>query len=92
MDLSNLAWLREKCCFDCYWAGRVTESGEVNVVKFEMEGREKVHIEIPIARDELRGVLTRSCLNRDEVRMTTDMTAELPRVQNVCPVCGLFYF
>jgi hypothetical protein len=52
----------------------VTESGEVNVAKFEMEGREKTHIEIPIAREELRDVLTRSCLSRDEVRMTTDTT------------------
>ena len=74
MDLSNLAWLRGKCCLDCYWAGRVTESGEVNVVKFEMEAREKVHIELPIARDELKSVLTRSCLSRDEVRTTTDTT------------------
>lgn len=64
MHLNNLAWLRGKCCFDCYWAGRVTGSGEVNVVKFRTEGRERLHIEIPIAREELWGVLTTPHLSK----------------------------
>jgi hypothetical protein len=37
-DLSNLAWIKGRCCFYCYRAERGSENGEVTVVPYEPDG------------------------------------------------------
>jgi hypothetical protein len=57
LEWSNIAWVRGRCCFDCYWANRGGNSGEVRLVPYELEGQKRAFLEVPIQREELKGIL-----------------------------------
>ena len=57
LDWSNIAWSRGRCCFDCYWADRGGDNGEVKLVPYELDGHKKAVLEVPIQREELKSIL-----------------------------------
>ena len=66
LEWSNIAWIRGRSCFDCYWADRGVDNEEVKLVPYALEGQKRAFLEIPIQREELKGILYSHELDLDE--------------------------